>query len=129
MKKIILTVLVTLGVAAIACGFIINGINIMHEEELAALKVDHQIEVNAIGNEYDNVIKNYNEMVDEYYKVNDELCDMKDEMEELYEQVYKMQNGEAYEVRIEHDGAVHIWESDMEGLFPKHSHSIMRVSY
>ena len=118
MKKIILTVLVTLGVAAIGCGFIINDLNIKHAEELDALKVDHQIEVNGINNMLSKVGDDLEEAINDYVELDADV-------NELYEQVYNMQNGEAYEIKIKHDGETHIWSSDNKGLFSSEKHMVM----
>ena len=118
MKKIILSVLVTLGVAAIAGGLLIMKINDEHRAELDRLKVDYQIEIDGITNEHNNVVKDYIVVINELNGVNEEI-------NELYEQVWNMQNGEAYEVRIEHDGETHYWESDNKGIFSSVSHTVI----
>lgn len=122
MKKIILTVLVTLGVAGVACGFIINEINIKHEEELAALKVDHQIEMDGMNNSLSRVSEELEKAIADYVALDDE-------MNELYDQVYNMQNGKAYNVTIKHNDETHTWKSDMKGLFPTKTHLVSTVTY
>lgn len=118
MKKIILTIMVTLGVAAIAGGLMFNKINEEHRAEIDELKADHQIRVKALTNQYDHVVEDYEDMIGELNRTQDEMND-------LYEQVYNMQNGEAYKVRIEHDGKTHYWESDNEGIFKSVSHTVI----
>ena len=117
MKKILLAVLATLCVSGVACGFIINWINIKHENEIELLNVDHQIEMDGMNNMLERVSVELEEAIKD-------SVELDDKMNELYDQIYNMQNGEAYEIEIEHDGETHIWKSDNKGIFNSVSHTV-----
>lgn len=113
MKKNILAVLVTLMVAGIACGLFIIKDSIAHEKELDSAIFELQSEIDELNRKLE--------------EKTDDCVEISNEMDELCEQVYNMKNGDPYKVEIEHGNEIHIWESDMKGLFPNHSHTVMTI--
>ena len=118
MKKLLLAVLVTLGVAAIAGGFMIKKINEEHKAEIDRLKYDQQLEV-------DVLTRQYNDVVEEYGRTIDKLDRTEEKLNELYEEIWNMQNGEAYEVSVEHGDETHVWKSNNKGIFRSVSHMVI----
>lgn len=77
-------------------------------------------------NETISVLKNdvqYSDSsVDRLNKENDEL---QDEIENLSNEVYKMQNGEAYNISVYHGDEKHTWSWDGK-LFGSKSHTVIK---
>lgn len=113
MKKMIISIIATVCIMTIGFTGIIVGINNKHEAELEAAK--HS------GEFFDEfMIDEYNELINEYDEVSHKL-------NELETNIWRMQNGEAYELSVQHDGQTHTWQSDNK-LFSKATYIVSEIN-
>lgn len=101
MKKVV-TIIMIIGVVGIICAM---GMYIQNQ--------------NNVINKLNSSVQNKESEIDDLHKENHEL---KDEIENVSNEVYKMQNGEAYKISIHHGDEEHTWSWDGK-LFGHKSHS------
>ena len=100
MKKILLSVIITMCVmTGIGYGIITN-ITDYYEEKMESIKVESE-------------------------EREAEIVELKSEVTEISDQVFNMMSGNAYEITIDHDGETHTWKSDNKGLFKRELHSVI----
>lgn len=104
MKKIVISVLATMCVMAIACFGIIQNINAQHEAELVNYKDKNEVLVLELRSEYE---ENY---------------ELESRVDELENGIYSIMNDDAYRVDIEHNGVHHTYEQEEHGLFRDITH-------
>lgn len=113
MKKIIISIMATVCIMAIGCAGVIKGVTEKYEAKLET--------ANEIDSSY------YNSMVNRYKELSVEYDELNQRLFELEYNVWNMQNGEAYEVTVEHNGETHTWKSDNKTFLSKVSHSVSDV--
>lgn len=104
MKKILLSVIITVCVmTGIGYGIITNITN-NYEEKMENIKVESE---------------------EREAEREAEIAELKSDVTEISDQVFNMMNGDAYEITIDHDGETHTWKSDNKGLFKRELHSVI----
>lgn len=96
MKKIVISILATMCVIAIACSVIVKNITAQYEAD------------------YTNAITVHEAMVQELYEEN---CELESRAAELENGIYNMMNGEDYDVTVEHDDARYNYVCEKDGWF------------
>lgn len=108
MKKVLVSVLVTVCVMGTGCVGYVNHIVNNYENKLENSEFY-----------YDALDTNYNQKVNDYKTI-------KSEYEELQEQVWSILNDEDYNVTIKHDDQYHTYTREKENfLFSKKSHTVV----
>ena len=100
MKKILLSVIITVCVMTGIGYGIINNITDDYEEKMESIKVESE-------------------------EREEEIVELKSDITEISDQVFNMMNGDAYEITIDHDGETHTWKSDNKGLFKSEFHNVI----
>ena len=100
MKKILLSVIITMCVMTGIGYGIINNITDDYEEKMESIKVESE-------------------------EREEEILELKSDITEISDQVFNMMNGNAYEITIDHDGETHTWKSDNKGLFKSEFHNVI----
>lgn len=100
MKKILLSVIITVCVMTGIGYGIINNITDDYEEKMESIKVESE-------------------------EREEEILELKSDITEISDQVFNMMNGDAYEITIDHDGETHTWKSDNKGLFKSEFHNVI----
>ena len=100
MKKILLSVIITMCVmTGIGYGIITN-VTDYYEEKMERIKIESE-------------------------EREAEIVELKSDVTEISDQVFNMMNGDAYEITIDHDGETHTWKSDNKGLFKSEFHNVI----
>ena len=105
MKKVLTVLLVLVLVAGIV------GTNVYYIEKIDSITGENTDVMSVLH-------LDYNEIVEENEALESEL-------EDLYENIYKMQNNEAYEISVDYNGEHHTWKSD-GGFLTRVRHSVIK---
>ncbi len=112
MKKMVLGMVIGMIISAIVSGLCISSITSDYESKIAKVKSSDEQSVRILNSELEETTKDYTEVSGSY--------------EELMNEVYKMMNGKAYKVKIEHEDETHIYEKTKAGLFSDVSHTVIK---
>lgn len=108
MKKVLVSVLLTVGIMSLGCIGYVNHIVNNYETKLE----DSEFY-------YDALDKNYNQKVNDYKTI-------KTEHEDLQEQVWNILNDGDYNVTIKHEDQYHTYTKEKENMFfSKKSHTVV----
>ena len=111
MKKTIITIMATVCVMSILFGGIIYGISENYKTELADIEKEY---INREGYFLDG----YEELMENY-------SNLKADMINLESEVYKMMNGDDYNITVQHNDRTHNWTKVKENwLFSEKSYTI-----
>lgn len=103
MKKIIISILATVCVMAIACSVMVKNITAQYEADLVNTITVNEALVQELR-------EGYRDALEENYELETQVADLEDGF-------YYMMNGEDFDVSIEHDDAKYNYVCKKDGLF------------